>query len=782
MLVNCVAPAVCVFVASALSAFAAEPEVDLAGQLQALDAGVIAVGTSTRPPLASMLSRDAAARLREACRADSAAWAKVADLDDWNRQRDRRVAALRASMGTFPEVPKDLKVKVVGSLEGDGYRIDKITYVSRPGLTVTANLYRPAKPTAKMPAIILSLLHQYPKFNIYCQSMGATWARAGCLVLVPDHIGHGERRQHPFGSEADYEQPFPKTRHDYQHRYDNGIKLHLVGDSLMGWFVWDLMRGVDVLLAQSGADPTRVIIVSEPAGGGDIAAVTAALDPRITGAVINNFGGPQPETAFPLPRDVEDSFDYAGSGGWESTRNLRLSARDGFLPWAILASIAPRKLLYHQEFVWDDRDPVFKRLQQVYARFESPDALAVTHGWGFVVGAAPKNTHWLSSNRESFYPHLQRWFAIPDPGKEFVTGRRGAKDLLCLSGELVPGSLNELAGRLADERAATARAARAGLTQAQLRQRMRVEWSRLLGDDGSGATARLIAARPADELPGVRVERLALTTEPGIVVPALLLVPTKAAKPGVVIALAQEGKQAILRARAQEIAALLQSGSAVCIPDLRGFGETDPGGRGRTSAATSAASSEQMLGRTMLGARLRDLRGLIAHLRTRTDVNAARPALWGMSFAEANAADVELNVPHDAAKRPAHSEPAGGLLALLGALYEDDVGAVLVTRGLTDFRSALDGAYCHLPYDAVVPGVLATGDLVDLLAALAPCSVRLADMVDARNCAVDAKALASMYAPAKEAWRSAGSASALNLEGADAAGAVRWLMQVMTRN
>ena len=37
-----------------------------------------------------------------------------------------------------------------------------------------------------------------------------------------------------------------------------------------------------------------------------------------------NFGGPQPETQFPLPADAELSFNYAGGGSWESTRNLPL--------------------------------------------------------------------------------------------------------------------------------------------------------------------------------------------------------------------------------------------------------------------------------------------------------------------------------------------------------------------------------------------------------------------------------------------------------------------------
>src|SRR5262249_23834603 len=136
-------------------------------------------------------------------------------------------------------------------------------------------------------------------------------------------------------------------------------------------------------------------------------------------SLVNNFGGPQPETAYPLTRDAELSFDYAGSGSWESTRNLRLSARDCFLPWTIVASIAPRRPLYYHEFYWDgDPDPVWKRLQRVYGFYNAEDSLVGMGGRGFVVGQPPVNTHWLAINREITYPTLERWFSIPNPKKE----------------------------------------------------------------------------------------------------------------------------------------------------------------------------------------------------------------------------------------------------------------------------------------------------------------------------------------------------------------------------
>src|SRR4029079_17639109 len=94
------------------------------------------------------------------------------------------------------------------------------------------------------------------------------------------------------------------SRQDYYFRYDTGVQLHLLGDSLMGWMAWDLMRGVDLLLGRDGVDPKRIAILGAVAGGGDPAGVTAALDPRIACCVPFNFGGPQPETKYPLPADA----------------------------------------------------------------------------------------------------------------------------------------------------------------------------------------------------------------------------------------------------------------------------------------------------------------------------------------------------------------------------------------------------------------------------------------------------------------------------------------------
>src|SRR5262249_17819685 len=150
---------------------------------------------------------------------------------------------------------------------------------------------------------------------------------------------------------ADYTRPFRTGRQDYYFRFNTGVQLQLIGESLMGWLVWDVMRGLDLLLARPGVDRDRVILLGAVAGGGDPVAVTAALDPRVTAVVPFNFGGPQPDYA--IPDDPAREFYYFGVPDWESTRCLRPGARDGFAHWLIVASVAPRRVIYAHEFAWE---------------------------------------------------------------------------------------------------------------------------------------------------------------------------------------------------------------------------------------------------------------------------------------------------------------------------------------------------------------------------------------------------------------------------------------------
>jgi len=286
------------------------------------------------------------------------------------------------------------------------------------------------------------------------------------------------------------------------------------------------------------------------------------------------------------------------------------------------------------------------------------------------------------------------------------------------------------------ERIEKARKRLNGKTADELRKLLRDDWSKLLGPV-SPVKMPVVQAKTTDAQPvaGAKVERIVLEVEPGIVVPVILLTPAERNDLApVVIGLAQAGKTGFLKERANELQKLVQGGAIVVLPDLRGTGETRSGSsRGSNSNDTNLSTHEQLFGETLLGERLRDLRSVISYLRSRKDVDSKRLALWGDSFAPPNPADTNFKLPRGVEGWPQGPEPLGGLLALLGALFEEDVQVVHLSGGLTSYHSVLTNFAVLIPHDASVPGALTAGDLCDLVGSLAPRPLRLEAMIDHLN-------------------------------------------------
>ena len=261
----------------------------------------------------------------------------------------------------------------------------------------------------------------------------------------------------------------------------------------------------------------------------------------------------------------------------------------------------------------------------------------------------------------------------------------------------------------------------------------------------------------------------------------LLAPPNKAPTPlPVVVGLAQAGKQAFLERRSESIAELLAGGVAVCLLDVRGTGETKPRDdtRRHDGSSTSLSASEWLLGQTLVGSRLRDVRSVLRYLRSRADIDPGRMALWGDSFAPPNPKGRVLAVPLDADPFPDLAEPLGGLLALFGGLFEEDVRAVSVRGGLTSYASLLQSSFCYVPHDALVPGALTAGDLADVAAALAPLSLRLEDLVDGLNREAPFDTLRETFEPVRAAYRVQNAETRLQLGAAENEdSAVRWLLR-----
>ncbi|MFQ5808049.1 MAG: alpha/beta hydrolase family protein, partial [Armatimonadota bacterium] len=365
-------------------------------------------------------------------------------------------------------------------------------------------------------------------------------------------------------------------------------------------------------------------------------------------------------------------------------------------------------------------------------------------------------------HRQAIYPLLERWFGMPPPEPERQE-RVDPAELRCITpqieAELRPSKLHEVAAELGTQRLAAARQGLDGLSSQARREKLRQGWARLLGDVEPSGWTETDESRDDTPLPSPHTaERLVLETEPGIVVPVLILMPADAAQPPpVVIAVAHEGKEKLLRERAGEIGRLLGAGIAVCLPDVRGTGATSQADshawqdEWRTGAIWASASA-LMLGDTLLGGRLRDIRAVLRYLRARRDLDGRRVGLWGESCTPANPHEF-VDPPLRTDDPPHLAEPLGQLLALLGALFEDDVSVVAARGGIVGFASCLDSPTCYIPHDVHIPGVLEVGDIADIAAALAPLPLRFEALVDGRNRTVGQEGLDAWLAPARRAYR-----------------------------
>jgi hypothetical protein len=411
------------------------------------------------------------------------------------------------------------------------------------------------------------------------------------------------------------------------------------------------------------------------------------------------------------------------------------------LPWVIVGSVAPRKVIHAHEFSWDRlRDPVWKRYERIWGLYDARDNLAFTHGFGTIQNTRVPASHCNnigSVHRKLIHDAFRQWFAIDVQPQDEYSNRRKREELTCLTNEarkeFEPKSLHEILVELADKQLAGVREANAKLRPGELRRRARDGWSRLLGDTAPPAQVKVReGSRQVEKFGPISVTIELVETDPGIAVPVVTLAlatsPEGADKLPIVLGIASDGILPALERQRATIATALNTGVTVVLAEVRGTGagnsETD---RGQQSAATSHSATALMLGQPLLGRQLRDLRTVWRHVQP---LDGGREAIViGGSGMTPLSPDAVFAYPRRI-DRPAECRPTGALLALLLALYEEDFTSVVCRRGLASFRSVLDTPFVQVPHEAIVPEMLREGDMADLLSALAPRMVEQTELVD----------------------------------------------------
>jgi hypothetical protein len=745
----------------------------LAKELAEIDHNVLKKSWRKYHEIQKMLQDNMRNRITTLAMEEHEEWDKVQTLGEWERYRDKRIEILKTSLGEFPENSCPLNMEITHTYEGDGYQLKNLVFQSRPGLYVPGNLFLPENPTDNMPGIIIIPSHHAPKTQGELKDCGIIWARTGCAVLILETYNHGERVE-----------TLPWYRQAYESEYLMEMNLNLVGQSRLGWIVWDVKRAVDLFYEMGNINKDKIILMGSVTwGGGPPAALASIFEERLDAVIPFNYGRVYWQ-------------------GW----GLRKGLANKITPWFIYNAAAPMKFIYANEFGWEGDEgpsypsvytPAWPRFKKVYSLYNAEENLETTQGYGLMRAGPASHCGSIGTvQREPIFTVLKKWFDIPLPSeKEIknpgeVVDRMPDEELICITPE-VSTRLNRkpthvIVKEIAENGLRSAREGRSSMDASTRRH-----------DLIDGLSAVLIDIEPEESfesqhlwsksLSEITLEGCLVKSEADILVPLLILKPKNSgnAPLPLVIALSEGGKKRFLKDRSEEIATLLKNNIAVCIPDVRGTGETAPDQynsvQGFSGIRSAIANSELETGKTMLGLQFKDVRTVLNYLKSRNDFNAGKMAVWGESFAPVNENEIwvdELQGKPISPQIQHIASPLGAHLALLTALYQDEIKAVAVNGGLSGYLSVLDNTFSYIPQDIIVPEILKKGDINDICAGIAPKPLLMEGMVNGRNFLVDQNDLNRTMDIVKNAYRQSGNQENLEIrKERNAPELIKWLIE-----
>ena len=198
----------------------------------------------------------------ELARTHAAAAPPIDGPEAWEARAEEFRPRVMAALGLDP-LPEatPLSAEILGVTQQDGYRVERVTFESRPGFLVTALVLVPDGP-GPFPAVLRPIGHWGPKSAPVPLAVSIGLARQGYLVLTYDPFGQGERAISGNG-------------------HAEHLNLTLTGRSNMTLMVWDSVRAVDYLLSRDDVDPLAIGLTGA-SGGGLNTLYTSVVDPRIS--------------------------------------------------------------------------------------------------------------------------------------------------------------------------------------------------------------------------------------------------------------------------------------------------------------------------------------------------------------------------------------------------------------------------------------------------------------------------------------------------------------------
>jgi cephalosporin-C deacetylase-like acetyl esterase len=579
-----------------------------------------------------------------------------------------------------------LNPRVTGTIEREGYRIEKLTFESRPRLYVTANLYLPGR-TGRRPTILAPLGHStngkaWPSY----QRLFSNLARKGYVVLAYDPFGQGERIEYS-GSHPG--QSTIEGGGTGEHEYA-GRRLILLGVNFSLFRAWDGIRGIDYLLTRAEVDPDRIGCCGQ-SGGGTMTQFLAALDSRIRVAVVSQGN---------TENLAQDDVEPPGSAD-DAEQNIVPALARGIDRADLLYAFAPKPLLvtitlhdaghtYSPEYVAGSVGFVdeYKRAYELLDAGDrvSLQATTVQHGY-------------VHEMRRATYAWFNRWFDIKDADDGETSGAVEPDSTLFVTptGFVTTSFGGETALSLTRQLAETTHPP-SSLAADDLRKRVRavlgIEDSR-----GEALAARVIATI---RKPGYRAEQFEFTSDREIRTPGWLLTPDGAGASTPTLLYIGEGaawSSVAEDAFAEQLCA--RGGCRIAVIDVRGRGDCSLAYPQRGPSYFSYRIPDEayvtwftlMLGRPLLGGQVYDTLRALEYLRSRSDTGAA-VSLVG--------------------------DGAHGVIALYAAALDAGIRGVALRHTVTDYRSLAVAARYTQPFGIYAYGILREFDLPDVAAATGP--------------------------------------------------------------
>ena len=213
------------------------------------------------------------------------------------REAEEWQTALRSKLtelvGGFPAERQPLRPITLETRTFPGYTREKIVFDSRPGVSVLAYLLLPTKARRPAPAMICVPGHGRGVDDIvaiddrgsdrtdkagYQHDFAIQVVEAGLAAMAIEPMGFGCRRD------------AVNARLGLSRKACDPVAggALMVGQTMIGWRVWDVMRTLDYMATRAELDQSRIGCMGI-SGGGTVTVFSTALDLRIRVALVSGY-------------------------------------------------------------------------------------------------------------------------------------------------------------------------------------------------------------------------------------------------------------------------------------------------------------------------------------------------------------------------------------------------------------------------------------------------------------------------------------------------------------